>query len=574
MINREFVDGMDYGAGYDSLSGKIRGDWVEITNPQPPIGGKGQEILFQLHQVNSTQELAENLEVSASANVTLASFAQASGKVGFLSQSKINKYSVYLLLRIVVKNPALRMRNISLTEQANKLLQTRGAEEFRKRAGDEFMIGLISGGEYIGLIEINTSSEEQKNEISADISLSKRFFVTAADFKADFQTSMSNISKKYEIRIFSYQIGGQETRQPQTIEEMITHAVNFPPNVREGYAKPLQAIFLDYGALEIPDQIDLIDVEEPKEIITNLWNRRLKYLEVLSDIEYVLQNPQQFESFDSHKLNQKVSNIKKQINNATKSAKQCASNYKSCHLSEDLIDLAFTLPERKPTEHLSPVEIDDLRSDRGIDYSRLRNLLASKNWKEADEETNSVMLKAVGRIEGAWLTKEEILSFPCTDLHTIDQLWVKYSNEHFGFSVQKQICLQVGGASNEWSLDIWLQCVSGIGWGDGNKEINPLLMSTLLNPILFSSTISHLLLKNYKPPRPDQIKALSNPQEFPKGYLPTQLDKYLKMSPIYIQAQALLISSTIFPLTKNDIYTKQIPNPLFPFFSRIQTCKL
>ncbi|MBR8835882.1 MAG: hypothetical protein DSM106950_18140 [Stigonema ocellatum SAG 48.90 = DSM 106950] len=70
MINREFADGMDYGVGYDSLSGQVRGDWVETTEPKPPIGGAGQEIFFQLHQVNSTQELAQYLDISASANIT------------------------------------------------------------------------------------------------------------------------------------------------------------------------------------------------------------------------------------------------------------------------------------------------------------------------------------------------------------------------------------------------------------------------------------------------------------------------------------------------------------------------
>ncbi|MBW4592221.1 MAG: GUN4 domain-containing protein [Brasilonema angustatum HA4187-MV1] len=35
-------------------------------------------------------------------------------------------------------------------------------------------------------------------------------------------------------------------------------------------------------------------------------------------------------------------------------------------------------------------------------------------------------------------------NFPCTDLRTIDQLWVKYSGGRFGFSVQKRIWERVG----------------------------------------------------------------------------------------------------------------------------------
>ncbi|NJO62225.1 MAG: GUN4 domain-containing protein [Richelia sp. RM2_1_2] len=288
---------------------------------------------------------------------------------------------------------------------------------------------------------------------------------------------------------------------------MITHAVNFPPNVREGYAKPLQAIFLDYGALDIPDQIDLIDVEKPKEIITNLWNRRLKYLEVLSDIEYVLQNPQQFESFNSVQLNQKVNNIKKQIDNATESAKRCASNYKSCYLSEDLIDLAVTLPERKLTEHLSLVEVDDLRSELGIDYSRLRDLLASKNWEEANQETCRLMIQTVGKKEGQWLNEEDFTNFPCEDLRKINQLWVNNSQGKFGFSVQKEIYESLSGKVESLSVSAkqfsaeqqeilrWKQMEKRIGWLEtGRSTISDDTPKAHL-PYLFRKRTSDLIAK-------------------------------------------------------------------------------
>ncbi len=88
-------------------------------------------------------------------------------------------------------------------------------------------------------------------------------------------------------------------------------------------------------------------------------------------------------------------------------------------------------------------------SEKGIDYTRLRDLLAAKNWKEADEETYLVMIQAVGKREGDHFTSDELLNFPCTDLRTIDRLWVKYSNGHFGFSVQKEIYLSVGGKADK-----------------------------------------------------------------------------------------------------------------------------
>ena len=94
-------------------------------------------------------------------------------------------------------------------------------------------------------------------------------------------------------------------------------------------------------------------------------------------------------------------------------------------------------------------ETDDLRSEKGVDYTKLKNLLAAGKWKEADEETLAVMLKAADREKEGYLDTSSIQKFPCTDLRTIDQLWVKYSNGHFGFSVQKRIWLKCDGKVND-----------------------------------------------------------------------------------------------------------------------------
>jgi hypothetical protein len=80
-------------------------------------------------------------------------------------------------------------------------------------------------------------------------------------------------------------------------------------------------------------------------------------------------------------------------------------------------------------------------------YRELVNYLASGSWKEADQETDKLMLKAAGSEaeKRGYLELEEIRHFPCEDLLLIDQLWVKFSGGKFGFSVQKQIWVEVGG---------------------------------------------------------------------------------------------------------------------------------
>lgn len=80
-----------------------------------------------------------------------------------------------------------------------------------------------------------------------------------------------------------------------------------------------------------------------------------------------------------------------------------------------------------------------LTSAVGVDYRRLRGLLAAENWQGADRETRDVILWVCAREQEGEIEAADIDNFPCQDLRTIDQLWVKYSNERFGFSVQKRI---------------------------------------------------------------------------------------------------------------------------------------
>jgi uncharacterized caspase-like protein len=113
----------------------------------------------------------------------------------------------------------------------------------------------------------------------------------------------------------------------------------------------------------------------------------------------------------------------------------------------------------------STTDENDLSSEKGVDYTKLRDLLAAQKWKEADYETYLVMLQAVGRKENDWIKREELLTFPCTDLRTVDQLWVKYSNGRFGFSVQKEIYLSVGGKPDgKYYEEAWEKLGDRVGW--------------------------------------------------------------------------------------------------------------
>jgi hypothetical protein len=140
---------------------------------------------------------------------------------------------------------------------------------------------------------------------------------------------------------------------------------------------------------------------------------------------------------------------------------------------EEKIPPAPATPVKTAKQPRSATEVE-LKSEKGIDYTKLRDLLKAGEWEAADKETASQMLKAMGK--NSWLTVEsaELLSFPCADLRTIDQFWVKYSNGKWGFSVQKQIYVECGAKLDGKypGNEIWREFCRRVGWRKGESYLD------------------------------------------------------------------------------------------------------
>jgi predicted NACHT family NTPase len=100
-------------------------------------------------------------------------------------------------------------------------------------------------------------------------------------------------------------------------------------------------------------------------------------------------------------------------------------------------------------------------------YQPLENYLKNGQWQEADRETYRVMIQKVGKEEGQLFDREDLENFPCEDLRTIDRLWRQYSRDKFGFSVQKEIYLSLGGQCNS---KVWKKFGDRVGWRSKKVE--------------------------------------------------------------------------------------------------------
>ncbi|MEM9539531.1 MAG: GUN4 domain-containing protein [Cyanobacteria bacterium P01_E01_bin.42] len=140
--------------------------------------------------------------------------------------------------------------------------------------------------------------------------------------------------------------------------------------------------------------------------------------------------------------------------------------------SKEAIDLAYKCLQETPRK-VDPkleAEIENLRENvTDKRYEQLEEYLKKGEWKQADNETDRVMLQVVGKDKNEVLDEEDIKNFPCDDLRTINDLWLKYSNGHFGFSVQKEIWIEEGGQPGVYNYDIFKKFGDRVRWKKGQE---------------------------------------------------------------------------------------------------------
>lgn len=94
-------------------------------------------------------------------------------------------------------------------------------------------------------------------------------------------------------------------------------------------------------------------------------------------------------------------------------------------------------PQQKP---ITKKFVFSLNSATGVSYQHLQNLLATKKWQQADQETWKLMCQILNKpTYTSFIFGTDLENISCQDLQTIDQLWTKYSKGRFGFSIQAQI---------------------------------------------------------------------------------------------------------------------------------------
>jgi hypothetical protein len=371
---RDFEGFMDFGLGIDDVNGAVRGQAVTRDEIVETQGTGGQTVIFSLQSVESLDQLQKALGLSVDASAAYGLFG-ASDKFQLSENSNFQSYSLFLVVSMAVINSSKHLLNEKLRQDANgpaTLLSNGNFDRFREEFGDLYIKGIETGGEFHGIIEIETQDESDKTSLSNQLTAGGVFGIGGAELATQFNTSFSHLTSNRALHVASFQRGGLGAGANPTLSpgDMLQKTQNLPADVA---AHPVATrVFLqDYRSLDLPAPPNFIDIQLARDAVQSYFDQRAVLKSFLNDVVYIEKHTDAFESFDPAPVQAQVTKASAALTALAHDASQCQNNIHACQVNPDaFVPDRRVLPKRKAPPVTVPdfvhVDSGDPRIDNGL----------------------------------------------------------------------------------------------------------------------------------------------------------------------------------------------------------------
>ncbi|MFM7351950.1 MAG: GUN4 domain-containing protein, partial [Microcystis aeruginosa] len=264
-----------------------------------------------------------------------------------------------------------------------------------------------------------------------------------------------------ELKIYEelnhYQLKSQRVRQE--IADLAQNAINFE-NYLQDYFAPFQLLIEE--VIKVDEEF-YATVGEIKYLVDNIFQPQpdlletsdsatsseflLNFLATGYEKEARLKEAFSYDQFNDYLFNE--SEWSEQFISLEKTI-----NKLSDHLAEQEVCQKDAIPKTPPAIVVSQFTQNNLdkssssknpqtspniltQESADLDYNQLQDLLRKQQWQAADRQTTKLLLKILGKTYWNEVYPQDIAQLPCSELKKIDQIWLHYSNGHFGFSIQQ-----------------------------------------------------------------------------------------------------------------------------------------
>jgi hypothetical protein len=353
MLQIPFFEGLYEGRGVnpDTTEGFNLG--IDYGKADSPTKSPAQTSILTMQTITSSSELSSALDIGVSASLSTIK-GGGSAEAKFFRGQELNSYYVYGLLKVYVENESDVIRKVLLTETALKRLKDENWEGFSRIYGTHYVEGFVTGGIYFALIEVRTTSAQDKQEISAKISGQYRITGAKVDGGANATAKLQAATKNQSTSVYVFQAGGSGDVLETSLDEMIEQAMEFPALALKT-PKRIRAILNKYDSVEnIPSAV-AIPPSAKSDALQDLGRLYLELRDYRKQLDFVLDNLDRFDEYKNlsktEKQNQRKlfkaerEKVSKAMNNVSDSADKCIADSTKCQPPSDLNVTKIDLPE-------------------------------------------------------------------------------------------------------------------------------------------------------------------------------------------------------------------------------------
>lgn len=343
-----YAPGMDYGVGWDTVMSEPRGDAVVRTDAEEMAGARGQNAELRLVEIERQEDLQDELGISVETSGRYGLW-KASASLDFIKTSNFNSQSYFLYVGVDVGNAFRQMRDIKFRPEAWRLLENGRGQRFREQFGDVVITGMATGGIFRALLEVETTEEGEKEEISASVGVGRQGIGFSLDVKAEFEMMIERVVSNRSFSLTS-SIEGGDTTFARDAGEIIDKALRYPETVAGDRAKPFMVQVKDYKVLDHPEGPNWVDVLNAREVMDDLMRDRLKLQTLRNDVDAVLKKPDRFERPNLAMLAESREEINSALDDIMAAASLCVNSIKDCRRNVPAVSVALpSLRKRKRT---------------------------------------------------------------------------------------------------------------------------------------------------------------------------------------------------------------------------------
>jgi hypothetical protein len=344
-----FIPGIVLGIGVNSAAKTLHAPAIENVVLLPDIiGASGQIVAFSIEQLSASASLSQQLNVSTSASLKYASTGSGSMSAQFVNNIKQNSFSIYIVVRTLVINSekVLDLSRIRLQDDAAGTWVNQPSA-FVEQYGDAFVYGVVTGGEFFAVLEIQTESADEYREVKASLSGKGQFGLFSGNASASFSETLGRITTSYQMRATVIRRGGVGALlQAITADELRDRALAFPGEVAGQNGYPYGALLHSYNHIEHPIA-EPLSVQQRADALDRLGRLREQFVRMQNDLEFAANHPWKFPGIDLDRVNERFNALSQQIEVIVAAARRIFSSSNDLEFPEiNMSLLSPVLPQQ------------------------------------------------------------------------------------------------------------------------------------------------------------------------------------------------------------------------------------